>query len=179
MSLFLGRFSCIHAARIWSSRIALQRFYQNTLELLSNTETAARDLQVCWANRHWAIEIAQIFLQLRNEETLQHLGLYSVSGDECDEINRFAKMFGEIIVRTASQRCWTMASWSEVPPLNWFSVLSQDEDEVKDGLKRIRGDQESVDAAWHAFKTEGHPELEARTISYVWFLLDSALLGNT
>lgn len=116
---------------------------------------------------------------MRNEETLQHLGLYSVFGDESDETNRFAKMFGEIIVPTACQRCWTMASWSEVPPLNWFSVLSQDENEVKDGLNRIRGDQESVDAAWQAFNTEGHPELEARTISYVWFFLDSTLLGNT
>ena len=141
------------------------------MELLSNTENAARDLQICWASRHWAIEIAQIFLQLRSEETLQHLGLYSVSGDDPDETNFFAKMFGEIIVRTASQRCWTMASWSEVPPLNWFSVLSQDEDEVKDGLNRIRGDQESVDAAWDLFKTEGHPEFGARTFLYVWFVL--------
>ena len=84
---------------------------------------------------------------LGNEEILHRLGLLA-GADDVAETNRMAKMLGEILVRTASQRCWTMASWSELPPLNWSSVLSQDPEEARAGLDRIRGDQESVEAAW-------------------------------
>ncbi|CAL1153918.1 unnamed protein product [Cladocopium goreaui] len=132
---------------IWSSRIVLQRSYQTLLEQLSSNENAARDLQINWANRHWAAEIGNIFLMLGNEEILHRLGLLA-GADDVAETNRMAKMLGEILVRTASQRCWTMASWSELPPLNWSSVLSQDPEEARAGLDRIRGDQESVEAAW-------------------------------
>ena len=60
--------------RIWSSRIVLQRSYQTLLEQLSSNENAARDLQINWANRHWAAEIGNIFLMLGNEEILHRLG---------------------------------------------------------------------------------------------------------
>ena len=116
--------------RIWSSRIVLQRSYQTLLEQLSSNENAARDLQINWANRHWAAEIGNIFLMLGNEEILHRLGLLA-GADDVAETNRMAKMLGEILVRTASQRCWTMASWSELPPLNWSSVLSQDPEEAR------------------------------------------------
>jgi hypothetical protein len=139
----------------------LQRSYQTFLEQLSSNENAARDLQINWANRHWAAEIGNIFLMLGNEEILHRLGLLA-GADDVAETNRMAKMLGEILVRTASQRCWTMASWSELPPLNWSSVLSQDPEEARAGLDRIRGDQESVEAAWSYLNSgDFHEESQA------------------
>ena len=98
---------------------------------------------------------------LGNEEILHRLGLLA-GADDVAETNHMAKMLGEILVRTASQRCWTMASWSELPPLNWSSVLSQDPEEARAGLDRIRGDQESVEAAWSYLNSaDFHEESQA------------------
>lgn len=48
-----------------------------------------------------------------------------------------ALTFLRLLVRTASAKAWSMAVWSEIPPLNWAGVIHQDSTMRKQALRRM------------------------------------------
>ena len=96
------------------------------LEILENVKTISTNRQTLagWANRLWALDVGQILATLSNPEALQHLRLTGPFASEDHDVED-TKMFFNLVVSTASQRCWSMAI-CELPPDNWFGILDDD-----------------------------------------------------
>lgn len=96
------------------------------LDILEDVKAISTNRQTLagWANRHWALDVGQILATLSNPEALQHLRLIGPFASEDHEVED-TRMFFNLVVSTASQRCWSMAI-CELPPDNWFGILDAD-----------------------------------------------------
>ena len=121
-------------------------------------------LQAGWANRHWALVIADVLADLNDPVAMQRLSLTSPSLDDTEgkEQLDLASLFAKVSIRTASQRAWTLASLSELPPDNWCGMLSTDADEANASLKKIYDDKCAITKAHEEFISKTHPEHMAR-----------------
>ena len=115
---------------------AMNPLAESYLDILSNVGTIAsnRAMLAGLSNRHWSVEVGKCLASLSNPDALRHLKLI---GPSCstDHDEEDATMFFNLVVSTASQRCWSMAV-SELPPENWFGIL--DDDQAYAGAARMR-----------------------------------------
>ena len=120
-------------------------------------------LQVGWANRHWLQCVAEVLATLFDTEAMQRLGFTTAQlGEDHVAQAEDARLFTKLVIRTASARSWSMASWSEIPPENLCDIAAQDMTEANEAFARARGDAEAVQAAMAATcAAPRHPEHEA------------------
>lgn len=123
------------------------------MELLQETKTRAgnRQVQASFASREWAGTVGDTLAFLSHDLALRSLGFLDVDLDLQDGTQvSSCETFIALLVKAASQRAWTMASWSELPPHQWASVLHEDIRVARSGLARMRKDAEIVLDAWNA-----------------------------
>ena len=119
--------------RIFYAVFPLAERYLDILEKVKTIEDNRQTL-AGWANRHWAFDVGQILATLSNPEALRHLRLTGPFASADHDVGD-TTMFFNLVVSTASQRCWSMAV-SELPPDNWFGIL--DDDIGHAGASRMR-----------------------------------------
>lgn len=69
------------------------------------------------------------------------------SVEEGDQQQADTELFFELMLRCASNRAWTMASWSETPPNNWAGILSKDLTDAQQAMDRVFDDARCVQKA--------------------------------
>ena len=129
-------------------------------------KNASTVLKVQWANGHWRQCIADILSVFSNEAVLNRLGLLDEpeSAEEAETKESDTRLFFQLVTRTASQRSWSMASFSELPPLNFNGIVSDSVPEAQACLERVRKDSEIIRDAVSALDQHDHPELEASVL---------------
>lgn len=134
--------------------------YRRVLQRLHDYENdpeAPRHLQVGWANRFWALELWNILGTLANRDVMEALALFTPLAGKEDEQLDDAKRFGELIVRAASQRAWTMAIY-ELAPESWSGILDSSEDRARAALEKMKEDADIIDEAYQQWLTGTHEE---------------------
>ena len=121
-------------------------------------------LQAGWANRHWAIMIANILGDLNDQVAMRRLSLLFPAPDDAEATEQLDRLriFVKVSIRTAAQRAWTLSTLSELPPDNWCGMLSTDADEANASLKKIYDDKCAITKAHEEFISKTHPEHMAR-----------------
>ena len=88
-----------------------------------------------------------------------HGGAREASQQEAD-----MALFTKLVIRTASARTWSMATWSELPPETFCGVASSNMAEANAAFAQARADAEYVKAALQATRAAPrHAEHEAAT----------------
>ena len=111
----------------------------------------------------WAEEVLAIFELLEDDDVMLRLrmpasqhGLEEVSADASTS----AELFTRMLIKQASQRCWSMSMWSELPPLQWCGILDDEPAAARAAFERLRTDADVVRAALLA-SHEGQCDQEA------------------
>lgn len=99
--------------------------------------------QASWANRSWALTVGSILGQIQNPECMKQLRFDPTTRGR-------ATVFVKLLMSTAAGRSWSMLSWSEIPPLSWASLLSNDETVRAETLTRMAAVCETVELALNA-----------------------------
>lgn len=111
--------------RIYYAMLPMAECYLEYLEAVKTIETN-RQLLAGWSNRSWCMEVAKVLATLRDPESLSRLGLVGDHVSDGDGEEEDARLFFQLVVATASHRCWSMSMHSELPPDSWFGILDQD-----------------------------------------------------
>ena len=96
------------------------------LRIMEWTKTRADNtqMQAGFASREWASTVGATLACLSDGHALHCLGFDDPSIDLLDaEVVGSCGTYFALLVKAASQRAWTMSSWSELPPHQWASVL--------------------------------------------------------
>ena len=127
--------------------------YRRVLQKLHDVDPeSVRNLQVGWANRHWALEIWNIFASFANAKVMETLNLSNPVAGKEDEQLADAKCFGELLVRAAAQRAWTMAIY-DLAPESWCGILDSCPNQSRAALSKMKADAQIVDEAYKKWMT--------------------------
>ena len=144
--------------------------YRNVLKMLHDTDDphACRRLQVGWANRSWAQELWNILGVCSDMEALEEMNLL----EQDDFQEQDATLLGQLLIRAASQRGWTMAIYSEIPPEQWSGIASADQVAGRAAFQRMKTDAKVVKEAFQAWSSldPSHPDKPALgvTLQNLW-----------
>ena len=126
--------------------------YVHHLKILEQTKTRKENiqLQANWSNAGWAAEVLAIFELLEEDDVLLTLRL-SASQQGLEEVSTdastSAELFTGMLIKQASQRCWSMSMWSELPPLQWCGILDDEPAAARGAFEKLRTDADVVKAA--------------------------------
>ena len=104
-------------------------------------------MQATWSNGGWADEVLATLELLEDPEVFFRLRVGSGEPSSTAGAEALADLFVRMVVMQASQRCWSMSVWSEVPPLQWAGILDSDEEAAQKAFAQMRKDAEVVQAA--------------------------------
>lgn len=124
------------SSRIYFAQLPLRHQHLDLLELTKNRETN-RQIQASWAMRGWGQTVGNILHMAVDGESLRFLKFGDGNDTQPDCKTEDARTFLRLLVRTASAKAWSMAVWSEIPPLNWAGVIHQDSTMRKQALRRM------------------------------------------
>ncbi|CAJ1404903.1 unnamed protein product [Effrenium voratum] len=108
-----------------------------TKDVLSDRQQNIQ-LQAGWATREWAVLTGAILEMAMDAECLR-----ACRFDNAQD----ALAFVNLLIRTASNRSWSMAIWSEIPPFNFAGILHESGERRAEALARMRDDYEVVQRA--------------------------------
>lgn len=132
--------------------------YRRVLKKLHDVDPGSvRQLQVGWANRHWALEIWNVLASFANTGVMETLNLSNPVAGKEDEQLADAKSFGELLVRAAAQRAWTMAIY-DLAPESWSGILDSCPDQSRAALSKMKDDAQIVEEAYQNWMTGTSPE---------------------
>ena len=103
--------------------LPLAESYLHILDCVKEIELN-RQLLAGWANRAWALDVGKVVASLSDPECLMRLGFIG-SRVDVEQDEQDAYLWFQLVVSTASHRCWSMAM-NELPPDQWFGILDQD-----------------------------------------------------
>lgn len=103
--------------------LPLAESYLHILDCVKEIELN-RQLLAGWSNRAWALDVGKILASLSDPECLMRLGFIG-SRVDVEQDEKDASLWFQLVVSTASHRCWSMAM-SDLPPDQWFGILDDD-----------------------------------------------------
>ena len=142
----------------------MMHVYNETVKFLGEKDAGASTiLKIQWANGHWRKHIADILAVLSMRPVFRRLQLLEKVADEAalNAKQSDAQLFLQLVTRAASQRSWSMASFSEVPPLNWNGLLSSSIVEAQSSLQKMHGDAPVIRNALSSADDRTHVEMQA------------------
>ena len=103
--------------------LPLAESYLHILDCVKEIELN-RQLLAGWSNRAWALDVGKILASLSDPECLMRLGFIG-SRVDVEQDEKDASLWFQLVVSTASHRCWSMAM-NDLPPDQWFGILDDD-----------------------------------------------------
>lgn len=134
-------------------------------------------MQAHWATRGWAVAVANILNLLGSDDVMFRLRAETDPESAKKWLHNARAMF-KLVVNQASQRAWSMASWSELPPHSWAGVLHQDVERAKQAKKQLQNDYECVDKALRCMETANGKQARRsnNTFASIWLM---SILGRS
>ena len=164
---------CGASERIYFSQKAMVEEYHRVLDILGEPHAhGSRKLRVRWACGHWKTDVANILAILGDEKAIIELKYDQAEFDDQAAATRQdeAALFAQLVLRAASQRAWSQASYSELPPMNWAALLSDDRADAQCGMERIYSDCQVIRSAQKLVDVGGH-EAQPNSCMMTWFSL--------
>ena len=133
--------------RIYFVRRPIRREHYNEIQPTASDRRQNINVQAGWANRSWAKVLAEQLCVFHDKELLGKLRLLKmpVTTDERKAMMDNTAMLVALNLRTAGLRVWSKSVMSELPPLNWFGILDEDQIQARRCLARNREEGEMLD----------------------------------
>jgi hypothetical protein len=107
--------------RIYYAMLPLRCVHISYLEQTADLGTN-RQLQANWANGYWKVEVSSVLDTLSNKTVMNKLEMLApgtAHSTPSTEEQGTASILAELVICMASNRGWSMAIHSVLPPDNW------------------------------------------------------------